>query len=539
MIRELFIPQEVKNYYIVPTRIIGFDIGKTQVTATQVLAKGRKVFVEKWYQEQLDTDLATDYDARVSAAIKKIIDSVDAKYQAIYSSISNTQAIFKELKFPFTETEMISRVVHHEIEPLLPFPIEDAVIDFVITKIVKEEKSAEVLIAAVQKQHIAHHLALFEAAGVNPERVTIDLFALYGLYHELYRNNQTDVIITEVGIQSTRMAYIQQGQLRSMRTLPKGIFDVARVASDELDISFSDALNYVMRYGLEKHATIDNYTQAIAKGFASLAQDMQFTINSFTSHNPTAVDSVIFFGQTVHIKGMLDYFSHQFQLPSSIFTLENSAKTSIVLHKKNIIPQENIASLAVALPSTITGSFNLRKKEFGTESPWLISRQLLTSALLALAIIGSLVAYNFLTLRTLHNEAYSSQEEVIETLRERFPKIPDDINDLDDIIAEAQRAVNDEEKRFAVLTTARTSYLKYLLELTDKIDKQALDLDLEKITISSDRILTLQGRVKDYEALKNLERDLKKSKLFKLIEEGKEPQFTIVIRLLGNGQEKS
>lgn len=542
MIKDLFIPQEIRNYYVIPTRIIGFDIGKTHVTATQILAKGRNIIIEKWFQEQLDVTDGNDNDSRISSAIKKIIDSIDAHYQAVYSSMSSAQTIFKELKFPFTDYDMIARVVQNEIEPLLPFPIQDAVVDFVITKQLPDEKSVEVLIAAVQKQHIAHHLALFEAAGISPQKITIDLLALYGLYTALpyYRSLNENVTLIEIGIQGTRMAYIQRGQLRAMRTLPKGIYDVAKLASEQLHISIAEALDYTLRYGLEKHAHTDTYAQAIDSGFATLAKDIDFTIKSFTALEHESMDSLLFFGQTAHLKGMLGYFSEHLQVATNVFNLHQAiSQTGISISAKNNFPDDNVVSLAVALPNTSMARFNVRKEEFATASTWELSKQLLVSLVLSLLIIGSLLIFSLAGLRRLHNEAYTSQEEVIETLKERFPKIPEEVTDLDDLIAEAERAVNDEEKRFAVLTTARTSYLKYLLELTDKIDKEALGLDLEKITFSADGILTLQGKVNDYEALKNLERDLKKSKLFKLIEEGKEPQFTIVIRLLKNGQEKS
>ena len=52
-------------------------------------------------------------------------------------------------------------VVNFEVEPLLPFATDDAVIDFIITKQNVAEKSSELLVTAVQKQYITQHLQLF------------------------------------------------------------------------------------------------------------------------------------------------------------------------------------------------------------------------------------------------------------------------------------------------------------------------------------------------------------------------------------------
>ncbi len=98
----------------------------------------------------------------------------------------------------------------------MPFSLQDAVIDCIITKENSEEKSSEILVAAVQNQVIAQHLALFEAAGAQPEKVTIDMFALYGLYTKIpsYAQQKNGIVLLEIEPQTTRMAYIYNGQLQ-------------------------------------------------------------------------------------------------------------------------------------------------------------------------------------------------------------------------------------------------------------------------------------------------------------------------------------
>ena len=57
-------------------------------------------------------------------------------------------------------------VIGFEIEPLLPFSLRDAAIDFIITREIPEEKSSEILVTAVQKQQLIHHLEMFEAVRI-------------------------------------------------------------------------------------------------------------------------------------------------------------------------------------------------------------------------------------------------------------------------------------------------------------------------------------------------------------------------------------
>src|SRR5579885_192676 len=179
--QNIFVPEKIGSYYLFPKRIIGFDINKTHVYATQLLLKGRTITLEKTIEIPLEAGNTNNYDERASKAIATALEQVD-KYDAIHTALSSSVAIFKELRLPFSDPNKIQMVIEFEVEPLLPFSVNDAVVDFIITKHLPEEKASEVLVAAVQKQHIVHHLQLFAQAGVNPDVVTLDLFALYGAF---------------------------------------------------------------------------------------------------------------------------------------------------------------------------------------------------------------------------------------------------------------------------------------------------------------------------------------------------------------------
>ena len=66
-----------------------------------------------------------------------------------------------------------------------------------------------------------------------------------------------------------------------------------------------------------------------------------------------------------------------------------------------------------------------------------------------------------------------------------------------------KQQVNQEEKIWSAFSgSARSRFLEYLLELTSKIDKTSLGLDVEKLTITRETII-LKAQVKDYPELKH------------------------------------
>ena len=76
----------------------------------------------------------------------------------------------------------------------------------------------------------------------------------------------------------------------------------------------------------------------------------------------------------------------------------------------------------------------------------------------------------------------------------------------------------------------------YFLGWTDRRDIGYIVIVPEKITIV-EGTLTLKARVKDFEALKLLEKELRSSDLFVAIEPQDTPQFTMKITLASTNQE--
>ena len=207
----------------------------------------------------------------------------------------------------------------------MPFSLQDAVIDCIITKEIPEEKSSEVLVAAVQNQYMAQHLALFEAAGVQPEKVTIDLICILWAYIASFlhmRNKKAALYLLEIEPQSTRMAYIYDGQLRFIRTLPKGLLDQARMVAQKMNISEQEALKHIIRYGLETdHDAL--YLAAIKQAFTSFFNDVIFTLQSFVmqAKPPQSINKIIIFGTSATIKGLPEFITDLSHIKSEIFQI--------------------------------------------------------------------------------------------------------------------------------------------------------------------------------------------------------------------------
>lgn len=549
MIRELFLPVHIKGYYLFGQRIIGLDVGKTHVSATQVHLKGKKISIEKYVEEKLEVGTQNNYNERAIHALQKVLTQLD-KYDSVHSALSSSVAIFKEIKLPFIGYEKIKMVVKYEIEPLLPFSLSDATVDFIITKQHTDENSSQVLVAAVQNQHIENHVHILQSAGITPDIITIDLFALYGLYKKIpsFRVFAGNVVLVDLGTQTTRLAYIQDGQLRFVRTINKGTYNAAKDVADALALEPNQAMDYITRFGLEK-STHQQYMQTITQSMTQFWQEVQFTLQSFTMQGSNeAISKIVLLGGGSEIKGLANFVQTMLNTPCELLHITDILHDpSITIANKTLLPSSSIISLSTAIPSEVTENFNLAQGQILKDKERNFNIQVIVGLFLSLALLGALFLYIFLQTRKFKNEAVASRNEALSLLTDRS-NFKDELKDglkgikkEKDLLPEAVRIAEDVVKQkeavwFAFTGPARSTILKYLLELTKRIDKDALGLDIQSLSIA-DGIMTIKASVKSHDALKVLEREIKESKLFTSVNSPEETTFTLKITLAKSGEE--
>ncbi len=240
----------------------------------------------------------------------------------------------------------------------MPFSLQDAVVDFIITKQNSEEQSSQVLVAAVQKKHIVKHLELLALAGITPDLVTVDLFSLYALYQAIpeYGQSHATIALIDLGLSATRIIYIDNGQLRLIRTLSKGMIHLAKAVGDALGITVSQAMDHIMRFGI---STTDwpEYGQAMTTSCTAFWEDIRFTLTSFTLHGKPehSIKKLLLLGPGAQLKGLCPFVSELITISCEIFETQKINNIPHVHTKNGNIPQSCILSTAIACAVVFDG----------------------------------------------------------------------------------------------------------------------------------------------------------------------------------------
>lgn len=532
LIKNIFLPEKIGNYYLFSKRVVGVDISKTSIKLTKTLIKKESAIIEDIVEEKLDSDIEETDNERISRTLVTLFAKI-GKYNEIHTALPSSVVIFKELTLPFLLRDQISMIIGFEIEPLLPFPLKDAVIDFIITRQNNEEKSSDIIVTATQKRNIIEHIALFEAANLSPDVITVDMIALYSLYKRMPAT--TDIhggtALIDIGLTTTHIALMIDAQLKMVRTVAKGVLSLAKAIAHDRSISPQEAMDNLLRFGLNQNSPDD--TNAAHNAAMSLWKDINFTLVSFSALmlDRKPMTQLIFLGDGAVIHDLVPTFIATCGTSAESINIENLIDNKKISIKNNVsITAANIISVSCSLPSIITDGYNLRQKEFSPPRYGLLLKQLISCAVLTLGIFITLSVHYILQTGTLANEKEQSEKDALSALIKAFPDVKNK-KKLSDAITAAQEALKKEQKTwFAYSSQSRALFLQCLLELTTRIDAKSLGFTMEQITIA-DGILTLKASVKDHNALKTLEEELRKSKLFSEVESQETEQFTMRIRL--------
>lgn len=494
MIKEVFLPEKIGARRIIPQHILGIAIHENCVRFALVYAKQHKSFVERLLVEPIEPGTDETLVDRTAQAIKRGISSIKS-YDQIRACISASNVVFKEVQLQFDDPEKIRMVLDYEIEAMLPFSIQEAVVDFIITKPQKDQEGSQVLVAAVRSQELENFLNIYKQAGIEPTSVTIDLFAVFGLYQQIaeYRTIPHACALVEIDDHATRIAFVQDGQLRLNRSVQRGFQTVIKLISEETKIPVQDVVKKLETTGLSSTGD-DVVMRAMQKHFVLLLNEIQFTLNSFSLklNFYDGVSKILFTGDVGSIANFMTFCSDTMQIPCEVLDCKKLLDGALVKNKAKDVAghwSDYSVALGVALPSNEQCDFDLRRKQFVYPRSSLIIKQLATVGILVFLILLTLGVKGYFDISRLSSEAsqFELQEigrfktENIFTKEQLAKKRP-----FPAVVRDAEKVVNEKREIWAPFSQQRMRPLELWVELTRLINKKQLDVTIREVTFTTD-----------------------------------------------------
>ena len=500
MIKDLFVPQVIGDFSLFTQRIVALEITEMEIIAAVVIWRGKKKTIEQVLQESLSQDLAIPFKDRSKTALQKIMQQIGS-FTKIIVVAPSSKLIFKEISVPAMSWQKIKILLPFEVEALLPFPLDQALIDGIVVHQGSKEQNTEVFVVAAKQDIIQELNSLLIEAGIKPNVITTDLVELYSFYCALpLEPTLQTTLLLDLEPSHTRLLLSVEGKLEAMRVLPQGF------KGQENDLRALFALINV---------TVENFLSKVRKD---------------------ALERIIVCGQGVEKEGIQELVTDFMHAPCRSAPLTQLLREDIVATAQDFEHANRcIVPVTAALSFVTTEEFNLDTHVADQKTNSLITKQLIITLSLIGSILLMLLINSMVIQRQLNAELSTREQQAITLITQQLnltlPKVRgktvamtlDQVNNL----AQAKVA-QEEELWFTLSSQNRFAFLSYLQTLSSLLNRQDLGLELRQLTMSEDTdTITLDGRVKNFEALHAFEDALNQASLFKSVTKPQDLKFTV------------
>ena len=447
--------------FLKPKYVVGLQVKDGFIGAVQLYVglKGpeidRAVFIE-----------VADSD-RFQGELKRLFQEGGFKREMIVTSLPSSKAFIREISLPLSHPKKVEKIIKYQMEPYLPCPVEDVLVDFLYPG-----ADGGVLTFGVEKKYLTEHLALLSGAGIEPDAVTLDDIALFSLY--LYKHG---------GESEQPIAIVNQdGESLVVQIIHKKKLDFIRIVPDNVD-QLADTFRFyrMKRPGLS-------------------VGEIYFTGNGSSG----AGEKAQVLGSRTGIKTMLwrPFDEMRDRLDKTISLLQPKLGVPLGLAIGAVYPPEK--------------SLDLRREEFVPKTYFNLRKLFLFmgAGLLLLAVLLTVNAYQ----KAYYQERQYNrlQAQVRQVFTEAFPDAVQRIVRGQEV-AQLEQKIAEEMSQYQGLEEAagREKILEVLLSLS-RIISEDPDVQIENASVEGKGI-RMDGRTASFEAVDRLTGRLTKAGQFKNI----------------------
>ena len=152
-------------------KILGLDIRHDAVSAVLFKSGIRGTEIEAHAYVPLSKQI---YMEKVLAAsLKTIVKKIDISGSVCVASFPANEISYRNIQVPFKTPKKIKKILPYELEPTLPFPIDDLIIDFYSIELPDIANGHNIIAAAIEKSRLQAYLEILGSVNIAPEIVTV------------------------------------------------------------------------------------------------------------------------------------------------------------------------------------------------------------------------------------------------------------------------------------------------------------------------------------------------------------------------------
>lgn len=313
-------------------QLVGLDIGSHSIKVVEIAHSKKGRILKNFGVIGLPPDAIVEGTIKemevVSSAIKALFKNLKVKNKNVATSISGFSVIVKKIALSKGEESALESRIQEEAEQYIPFDINEVNIDFDMLTGETERaggggeeaerevsEQTEVMLVAAKKDMIEDHVQLLHLAGLNPEVLDVDAFALQNAFEISTSEPRASSSLVNVGAEELGINIIHNGASLFTRDSSYGGSQITKAIMSAFNVSFEEAEK--MKLGGTK---IDKEKEGLEEIFMSVVsnwvQEIKRALDFVASTYPNkTIDRILLSGGSSRIPGFQKYLELETDIP--------------------------------------------------------------------------------------------------------------------------------------------------------------------------------------------------------------------------------
>jgi type IV pilus assembly protein PilM len=280
------------------------------------------------------------------------------KKSLIVTFLNTSEVLVRQLEVKLKKDSLIDEVLAFQAEPLLPYPVENALVDRI--RLADTPEGSLLALFAVRKDHLSQHLDLSHRVGIEPEVISAAPMAL-ATFARFFSSKEKTYYVVHLAELQTTCILMREGKLVAAQTCFQGISSLVHSYEKEggrLGPSFADVdINAItQKQDPLLWETLELFRLEIKRTLYSLAKSLK----------GQEIDYILFTGEGASQPHLLDFLSLSLDKPIITPTSHPHFDISLPQLQKWALP---IGTAMTALPNK-KEQINFRQQEFAYPLPW-------------------------------------------------------------------------------------------------------------------------------------------------------------------------
>jgi len=483
----------------VSRKVLGIDIRKDAVSAVVVKTSLRENRIDAHAYIPL-TDAAED-ENNFRTALHALWNEIDPAGCDCVVSISADHFSYRILQVPFKDSKKIRMVLPFELEPTVPYPVDDLVIDYVDLQSAGQSDQSEIIAVAVPRSELSPYIKSLAEFKIDPEMITIS-----GLPAAMCLAKQADPgedqLFLEISNASSSLFVIRNSRLQLIRSFPNP------AASD----------NRAGTLGAFVRRTLAAYDEFCQTEF----QPLNMVITG-AGLNGAAFES--------DVSEILNF---------PVKRLNFADRLNIHISSENIKPwnpalMDNALALTLMEIEGLRG-LNFHKGQFAAKKFFLKNKNnVIRTGILAAAVVVLLFFNVISEYYTLNRQLDQVNQQITAIFHETFPEVKRIVDPYQQMQVKLQ-----EVKKNAVIQNVTAPHIRSI-DILDSISKSipaSITVDITRMVVSPDSVL-IAGNTDTFKSVDDIKNRLEQVEYFKKVtisssntdRSGKEVRFQLKVEL--------